>query len=93
MATSKANGKKKTTVKKASKSKKKTAPKRAKKATSSAKPTKPAKSQRKTAKITDADKQKMIEEAAYYIAQQRNFSAGNAMDDWLAAEEQVNKLL
>ncbi len=35
----------------------------------------------------------MIEEAAYYIAQQRNFVLGNAIDDWLTAEKMINKLL
>ncbi|HJQ62519.1 MAG TPA: DUF2934 domain-containing protein [Burkholderiales bacterium] len=31
----------------------------------------------------------MIAEAAYYRAQQRGFSAGGEVDDWLAAEREV----
>jgi len=31
----------------------------------------------------------MIEEAAYFIAQQRGFAPGHEIDDWLAAEAQV----
>jgi len=32
---------------------------------------------------------RMIAEAAYYIAQQRGFEPGHEIDDWLAAEAQV----
>lgn len=82
MATSsKSNGKKKpATKKKSTKTKKKIIAKSTKK--------------RSTRKIISApDKQKMIQEAAYFIAQQRDFSPGNEIEDWLAAESQVNKLL
>lgn len=31
----------------------------------------------------------MIAEAAYYLAQKRKFDGPHALDDWLAAEQQV----
>ncbi len=31
----------------------------------------------------------MIAEAAYYLAQKRGFLGGHALDDWLAAEQQI----
>lgn len=34
----------------------------------------------------------MIATAAYYIAQQRNFTPGHELDDWLAAERQIRTL-
>lgn len=33
--------------------------------------------------------QKMIAEAAYYLAQKRGFSCGCEMDDWLQAEKEI----
>lgn len=39
------------------------------------------------------DRNRMIAEAAYYRAQQRGFRAGNPMDDWLAAEAEIDQLL
>lgn len=35
----------------------------------------------------------MIAEAAYYIAEQRGFSSGRDMEDWLLAEKQVDAAL
>jgi len=90
MATSKANGKKKPAAKKKTKAKKKVVAKTAKKSTAASKSSKKT---RAKAKVSDSERQKMIEEAAYYIAEQRNFSAGNPMDDWLAAEASINKML
>jgi hypothetical protein len=37
----------------------------------------------------EPDWHRMIAEAAYYLAQKRGFSGGHALDDWLAAEQQV----
>jgi len=34
---------------------------------------------------------KMIAERAYYKAEKRDFAAGHEIDDWLAAEREVNK--
>ncbi|MEK6210464.1 MAG: DUF2934 domain-containing protein [Pseudomonadota bacterium] len=36
---------------------------------------------------------RMIEEAAYYIAEHRGFCEGFELDDWLAAEAEVNQKL
>ncbi len=33
----------------------------------------------------------MIEEAAYFLAAKRGFTAGYELDDWLQAEAQINK--
>jgi len=33
----------------------------------------------------------MIREAAYYRAERRGFTAGHELEDWLAAEEEVDR--
>ena len=43
--------------------------------------------------VTAAMRRTMIEEAAYYIAQQRGFAEGRAMEDWLLAEQQIDSRL
>lgn len=40
--------------------------------------------------ISSQQRQQMINEAAYYLAQSRGFVGGNPVDDWLAAEAQVD---
>ena len=40
-----------------------------------------------------AELDRMIGEAAYYIAQQRGFEPGHELDDWLAAEAQIHDQL
>lgn len=35
----------------------------------------------------------MIQQAAYYLAEQRGFAPGHELEDWLAAERQVDALL
>lgn len=35
-------------------------------------------------------REQMIAECAYYLAEQRGFSDGGALDDWLAAERQID---
>lgn len=35
----------------------------------------------------------MVEEAAYFRALERGFRGGNPIDDWLAAEREINRLL
>jgi len=40
-----------------------------------------------------AELDRMICEAAYYIAEQRGFEPGHELDDWLAAEAQVHDQL
>lgn len=39
------------------------------------------------------ERRRMIAENAYYRAQQRGFNGGQAIDDWLAAEREINRLL
>jgi hypothetical protein len=39
--------------------------------------------------IADDELRQQIAEAAYYRAQQRGFSPGYEIEDWLAAEEQI----
>jgi DUF2934 family protein len=34
-----------------------------------------------------------IAEAAYYLAQKRGFAGENALDDWLAAEQQIRQVI
>lgn len=43
--------------------------------------------------ISDEERRRMIAENAYYRAQQRGFRGGQAIDDWLAAEREINRLL
>ncbi|WP_029146626.1 DUF2934 domain-containing protein [Methylophilus sp. 5] len=78
------SAKKTTTVKKA-------APKTA----APEKATKPAASRKKTAKpaiITSEERYKMIEVAAYYIAEKKGFGHQH-MDYWLEAEQEINAKL
>lgn len=39
------------------------------------------------------DRQRMIEEAAYYFAEKRNFNGGDPVEDWLAAEADIDAML
>lgn len=39
------------------------------------------------------DRQRLIAETAYFIAESRGFRPGNALDDWLAAERRVDARL
>lgn len=43
--------------------------------------------------IDPAIRHQMIAEAAYLRAETRGFSAGDPIDDWLAAEQEVDSLL
>lgn len=42
---------------------------------------------------SDAERRRMIEMEAYRRAESRNFAAGHALDDWLAAEAEVDARL
>jgi microsomal dipeptidase-like Zn-dependent dipeptidase len=35
----------------------------------------------------------MIAVAAYYLAERRGFTAGSAVEDWLEAEQQIERML
>jgi hypothetical protein len=41
----------------------------------------------------ESDWHRMISEAAYFLAEERGFEPGHALEDWLRAELQVNKTL
>ena len=41
--------------------------------------------------LTREDRQRMVAEAAYYRALQRGFTAGGEIDDWLAAEQEIDR--
>lgn len=43
--------------------------------------------------VPEAERQRMIAESAYYRALERGFSGGNSVDDWLAAEREIGRLL
>lgn len=67
------------------------APKTAKAVTtSSAAKRKPAP---KTNVITSEERQRMIDEAAYYIAQKRGFAGGDPRQDWLEAAAQIDRMI
>lgn len=66
---------------------------------SSAKAPRPAatrKPRTKTSRSTDVSaeqRHQMIAEAAYLRAERRGFSLGDPLDDWLAAEQEIDTLL
>ena len=43
--------------------------------------------------VTLDQRQIMISEAAYYLAEHRGFEAGHELDDWLVAETQIDAAL
>jgi hypothetical protein len=43
--------------------------------------------------VTAEQRQRMIAEAAYFRAQRRGFQGGNPLEDWLAAEAEIDCLL
>jgi len=45
------------------------------------------------AAVSDDERRRMIAEAAYFIAQRRDFDGGLELEDWLAAEAEVNAKL
>lgn len=51
------------------------------------------KSSSATLEISAEQRQGMIAEVAYYKAEKRGFSGGSPVDDWLAAESEVDALL
>lgn len=57
-------------------------------------PKKLAKKAGTTPSIVSPDQRRhYVEIAAFYIAERRNFALGNPMDDWLAAEAEIDRLL
>lgn len=43
--------------------------------------------------VTAGERHRMIAEAAYFIALQRGFADGDAFDDWVLAERQIDQTL
>jgi hypothetical protein len=43
--------------------------------------------------LSRIDRDSMIRTAAYYRAQRRNFESGHALEDWLAAESEIDAVL
>ena len=43
--------------------------------------------------VTDEQRARYVEVAAFYIAERRGFTEGNPTDDWLAAEAEVDRLI
>lgn len=59
-----------------------------------AKATKPAAKRKKAAHtVPQEQRAHYIEVAAFYIAERRGFAPGDPMDDWLAAETEIDQLL
>ena len=52
-----------------------------------------AKKTAKPAVVIAEERQRMISEAAYYLAEQRGFSSGDELGDWLQAESMINTAL
>jgi hypothetical protein len=46
-----------------------------------------------TQRKVPSDLNRLIAEAAYYRAQQRGFTPGHELDDWVAAEAEVRRTL
>jgi DUF2934 family protein len=44
-------------------------------------------------RVSAEERRQMIEVSAYYRAERRGFTGGSAVDDWLAAEIEVDRLL
>ncbi|MFZ5557893.1 MAG: DUF2934 domain-containing protein [Pseudomonadota bacterium] len=40
--------------------------------------------------VTPEERYRLIQEAAYYRAEQRGFAAGHEIEDWIAAEAEVD---
>ncbi|MDP9065096.1 MAG: DUF2934 domain-containing protein [Pseudomonadota bacterium] len=43
--------------------------------------------------VSESERRAMIAAAAYLRAEQRNFAGGHEVDDWLAAEAEINTRL
>jgi surface antigen len=55
--------------------------------------TKPTKAKAGGGALAPDQRRYYIEVAAYYIAERRGFQGGNALEDWAAAEAEVDRLL
>lgn len=46
-----------------------------------------------TRKVSDSQRRQYIEVAAYHIAESRGFNSGCDLENWLAAEAEIDRLL
>ncbi len=53
----------------------------------------PAESVADSLACSGEDRYRMIAEAAYFRAESRGFEGGNDLDDWLAAEMEIDEIL
>ena len=53
----------------------------------------PKKAVSATPSIAPDQRRHYVEIAAFYIAERRGFAPGNPLDDWLAAEAEIDRLL
>jgi hypothetical protein len=44
------------------------------------------------AAVSPAERRRMIAEAAYFRAERRGFALGGGLDDWIAAETEIDRL-
>ena len=44
-------------------------------------------------RISPKERERLVAEAAYFIAERRGFEAGRELEDWLQAEAEVNRRL
>jgi len=51
------------------------------------------KTQSKSVNVSPEERRQMIEESAYFRAQQRQFQGGDPVADWLTSEQEVDELL
>ncbi len=72
---------------------KRTTTKGAEKATASSSRAKGGKQMEAPLNVTPERRLQMIAEAAYFRAEARGFAPGREMEDWLAAEAEVDRLL
>lgn len=52
-----------------------------------------SKKSKSSIKITPEQREHMIAEAAYFLAEQRGFTGGDAITDWLQAESEIDQSL
>jgi len=57
------------------------------------KATRKAKAKAKSQSVTEEQRIQMIEEAAYFKAEERGFEGGDPIADWLTSEQEVDQIL
>ena len=75
-------------VKKSSTAKKRSAPKK-----TAAKPAATSRSTRSPVNISPEERWRMVATAAYHRAERRGFAPGHEVEDWLAAEKEIEGVL